>query len=156
MPRDENRTLCAPAALLPSSTVIVSAFKSVSEIIRNNPTKKYRIPRLPGASQVALVVKTCWPVQEAQVRSLGWEDPLEEGMAIHSSILAGELHGQRSLENYSPWGPKKSDTTEWLSTMSLTFTSRPLLTLVSVMPCNFYWRWVYLQCCVIFRCLKKW
>jgi len=68
MPRDENRTLCAPAALFPSSTVIVSAFKSVSEIIRNNPTKtlvpfyvshhrKYRISRLPGASQVALVVK---------------------------------------------------------------------------------------------------
>ena len=49
---------------------------------------------------------------ETWVLSLGWEDPLEEGMAIHSSILAGELHGQRSLENYSPWGPKKSDTTE--------------------------------------------
>ena len=68
MPRDKNRTLCAPAALLPSSTVIVTAFKSVSEITRNNPTKtpvpfyvshhrKYRIPRLPGASQVALVVE---------------------------------------------------------------------------------------------------
>ena len=28
---------------------------------------------------------------------------LEEGMAIHSSILAGEFHGQRSLAGYSPW-----------------------------------------------------
>ena len=28
-------------------------------------------------------------MQEMQVRSLGWEDPLEEKMAIHSSILAG-------------------------------------------------------------------
>ena len=28
---------------------------------------------------------------ETWVRSLGWEDPLEEGMAIHSSILAGRL-----------------------------------------------------------------
>ena len=27
-------------------------------------------------------------IQETWVRSLGWEDPLEEGMAIHSSILA--------------------------------------------------------------------
>ena len=33
-----------------------------------------------------------------QVRSLGWEDPLEEEMATHSSILAiGETNGQRSL-----------------------------------------------------------
>ena len=29
--------------------------------------------------------------QETQVRSLGWEDPLEEGMATHSSILAWEI-----------------------------------------------------------------
>ena len=32
---------------------------------------------------------------------LGWEDPLEEGMATHSSILA---QGQRSLAGSSPWG----------------------------------------------------
>ena len=31
------------------------------------------------------------------VQSLGWEDPLAEGMAAHSSNLAGESHGQRSL-----------------------------------------------------------
>ena len=29
--------------------------------------------------------------QEMQVQSLGWEDPLEEGMATHSSILAWEI-----------------------------------------------------------------
>ena len=29
--------------------------------------------------------------QEVQVRSLGWEDPLEEGMATHSSILAWRM-----------------------------------------------------------------
>ena len=33
-------------------------------------------------------------------------------MATHSSILAGKSHGQRSLMGYSPWGRKKSDTTE--------------------------------------------
>ena len=53
-------------------------------------------------------------MQEAQVRSLGWEDPLEEGMAIHSRILAGESHGQRSLAGYSQWGHKEVDTTERL------------------------------------------
>ena len=46
------------------------------------------------------------------VRSLGWEDPLEEGMATPSSILARESHGQRSLAGYTPQGCKKSDTTE--------------------------------------------
>ena len=52
------------------------------------------------------------PMQETQVQSLGWEDPLEKEMAIHSSILAGKLHGQRSLAGYSPRGGKESDTTE--------------------------------------------
>ena len=47
-------------------------------------------------------------MRETYVRSLGWEDPLEEGMATHSSILAGESHGQRSLGGYSPCGLKES------------------------------------------------
>ena len=47
------------------------------------------------------------------VQSLGWEDPLEEGMATHSSIvMPGEPHGQRSPVVYSPQGRKESDTTE--------------------------------------------
>ena len=54
------------------------------------------------------------PMRETWVRSLGWEDPLEKEMAIHSSILAWRSHGRRSLVGYSPWGCKQSDTTEWL------------------------------------------
>ena len=38
------------------------------------------------------------------VLALDWEDPLEEGMAIHSSILPGEFLGLKSLAGYSPWG----------------------------------------------------
>ena len=41
-----------------------------------------------GASQVAQWKRICLPMQETQVPSLGWEDPLEEEMATHSSILA--------------------------------------------------------------------
>ena len=33
-------------------------------------------------------------------------------MATHFSILTGEFPGQRSLMDYSPWGPKESDMTE--------------------------------------------
>ena len=40
------------------------------------------------ASLVAQLVKNPPAVQETLVRSLGWEDPLEKGMATHSSILA--------------------------------------------------------------------
>ena len=43
------------------------------------------------ASLVAQTVKnlpTMRPMWETWVRSLGWEDPLKEGMATHSSILA--------------------------------------------------------------------
>ena len=39
---------------------------------------------------------------ETWVRSLGWEDSLEKGMATHSSILAWRI----------PWGHKELDTTE--------------------------------------------
>ena len=39
-------------------------------------------------SLVAQMVKNLPAMQKTQVGSLGWEDPLEKGMAIHSSILA--------------------------------------------------------------------
>ena len=55
--------------------------------------------------------------QEKWVQSLGWEDPLEEGMATHSSILAWGIPMDRlSLAGYSPHGRKESDMTEQLST----------------------------------------
>ena len=47
-----------------------------------------------------------------QVRSLGWEDSLEEEMATCSSILAGKFHGQTTTAGYSPWSQKESDMTK--------------------------------------------
>ena len=44
----------------------------------------------------------------------GQEDPLEKGMATHSSILPGESHGVRSPVGYSPWDCKELDMTEQL------------------------------------------
>ena len=46
------------------------------------------------ASQMVLVVENLPAIQETremQIWSLGWEDPLEEGMATHSSILAWRI-----------------------------------------------------------------
>ena len=54
------------------------------------------LPEIPGstcASLVAQKIKHLYAMQETWVRSLGWEDPPEEGMETHSSIPAGE----------SPW-----------------------------------------------------
>jgi len=59
---------------------------------------------------------------EMQVRSLGGEDPLEEGMATHSSVLTRKPHGQRTLAGYSPQGHKELDTTERLSTQEMDTT----------------------------------
>ena len=43
------------------------------------------------ASLVAQTVKRLSAMQETQVRSLGWEDPLEKEMATHSSTLAWRI-----------------------------------------------------------------
>ena len=44
-----------------------------------------------GASLMAQMVKNPHTMQMTRVRSLGWKDPLEKGMATHSSILAWKI-----------------------------------------------------------------
>ena len=54
-------------------------------------------------SLVAQIVKNLPAMQETWVGSLGQEDPLEKGMATHSSILAWRIPWtERSLTDYSP------------------------------------------------------
>ena len=60
----------------------------------------------PGES----VVKNLPAIQEMWVWSLGREDPLEEEMATHSSILVWRIPWtERSLVGYSPWGQRVRD-----------------------------------------------
>ena len=75
---------------------------------------------------MALTVKYLSAMQETRVRSLGQEDPLEKGMATHSSILDGKSHEQRSLADYSPWGHNESNTTEGLTLSLSLFPSQSL------------------------------
>ena len=71
----------------------------------------YTMGFLGGASQ---------ETYETWVWSLGWEDPLEEGMATHPSIPCLENpHRQRSLVHYIPWGRQELDTTERLNTAQI-------------------------------------
>ena len=44
-----------------------------------------------GASLMAQMVKNPHTMQMTRVRSLGWKDPLEKGMATHSSILTWKI-----------------------------------------------------------------
>ena len=63
------------------------------------------------SSLVAQTVKNPPAMQETWVPSLGWEDPLDKGMATTPVFWPGEFHGQRSLTGYIPWGHKEWDTT---------------------------------------------
>ena len=63
----------------------------------------------PGGS----MAKNLPAMRETWVWSLGWEDPLEKEQLLIPVFWTGEFHGQRSLAGYSPWGHKKSDTTDF-------------------------------------------
>ena len=73
----------------------------------------YRI-ELPN--MVAWAVKNLPAMQETQemqIRSLGWEDPLERKWQPIPVFLPGESHGQRSLAGYTVhWAAEESDKTE--------------------------------------------
>ena len=63
-----------------------------------------------GASLVAQLVKNLPATRENWVRSLGWEDPLEQGMTTHSSILAWRHSMDRGAWQATVAGVAKSQT----------------------------------------------
>ena len=80
-------------------------------MVQKNPNKLFGQPNIllnqhhisPWASLVAQLVKNRPAMRETWVRSLGREDPLEEGMAAHSSILAWRIPGTEE-----PGGPQST------------------------------------------------
>ena len=71
------------------------------------------------------MVKNPPAMQETWVQFLGWEDPLEKGMASHSSILAWRIPGTGEVA-YSPWGRKELDMTKQLT---LSYTHNTITTI---------------------------
>ena len=59
---------------------------------------------------MAQMVKNLPAMQETWVQSLGWEDPLKEGMASHSSILAWRIPMDRGAWRAAIHGVAKSQT----------------------------------------------
>ena len=67
-------------------------------------------------SLVAQRIKHLPAMWETWVRSLDWEDPLENSIKTHSSSCLENSHGQRSLVGYSSWGHKEWEVTQQLNT----------------------------------------
>ena len=66
---------------------------------------------LRRASLVAQTTKRLSAMQETQVQSLGWEDPLEKAMAPHSSTLAWKIPWTEEPGRLQSLGSKESDMT---------------------------------------------
>ena len=101
-------------------------------------------------------VKNLPIMQETQVWSLGWEDPLEKEMATHSSIRAWEIPWTEEPGGLQSIGVTKSGTqlSSWagIYTVSLySFTSKCKYILML-----FYWSVIDLHCCVNYCCTEKW
>ena len=70
-------------------TFLVSdLFLTVDEYSINIFEQMYKDTRASLVAQRSKLLPSMW---ETQVRSLGWEDPLEKEMAMHSSILAWKI-----------------------------------------------------------------
>ena len=78
----------------------------------NPPTHK------PKSSLVAQTVKGLPAVQETRVWYLAWEDPLEKGMAIHSSILAWKIPWMEEPGGLQSTGSQR---VRWLNYFTFTF-----------------------------------
>ena len=65
------------------------------------------ITGFPGGAKGERIHLPMQEREEMQVQFLGWEDPLEEGIATHSSILAWKNPWTEEPCGYSPWGSQK-------------------------------------------------
>ena len=91
--------------------------------LRRSPGEGIGYPlQYSWASLMAQMAKNPLTMRETWVWFLGWEDPLEEGMATHSSILAWRIPMAEEPDGLQCMGHKELDMTEWLNTAQHIFT----------------------------------
>ena len=73
-------------------------------------------PAFVWTSLVAEIVKNLLAVQDIQVQSLGWEDPLEDGMATHSGILPWKIPWTKEPGRLQSMGSQRvrHDWSDWV------------------------------------------
>ena len=91
-------------------------------------------------SLVAQMVKCLPAMQEIQVRSLGWEDPLEKEMATHSSILAWEIPWTQEPGGLQSTGSQRVGH-DWATSLSLS-----KLNIISLQFSERKWRCLEFYC----------
>ena len=117
--RKEEQKMGFPSSLAgKESTCNAGDFSSIPGLGRS-PGEGIGYPhQYSWASLLAQMVKNLPAMRETWARSLGWEDPLEQGKATHSSILAWRI----PMDREAWWAPvpgiEESDTTEPLSALS--------------------------------------
>ena len=90
--------------------------------IRDFEDKEVKWQEIPWASLVAQTVKNLPTMRETWVWSLDWEDPLEEGMATHSSILVWRIsHGENPMDSgaWQTTAQRVAKNRTWLSRLSM-------------------------------------
>ena len=87
------------------------------------------------ASLVAQMVKNMLGMREIWVWSVGWEDALEKGKAIHFTILAWKIPWTEEPGRLQSMGLQGEDMMEQLSTQHIPGVLKMLVTLVSSPPC---------------------
>ena len=94
------------------------------------------------ASLVAQTLKNPPAMWETWLQSLGWEDPLEEGMATHSSVFAWRIPWTDSLEGYGHWVAKRQTRRATKhSTAHYIFVTQPLTLIIYITvtkPCSIF------------------
>ena len=94
MPFSSPGDLCN-LEIKPTSPALAGGFFTTEPLRKPNLFPRMIVINLSsvvkGASLVAQLVKNLPAMRETRVPSLGWEDPLKNGMATHSSILAWKI-----------------------------------------------------------------
>ena len=113
--------------------LLLHSASSTTALISLSLRVLYWIPQISELIQyfsvwhmVAQTVKNLPTTLETWVLSLGWEDPLKEEMATHSSILAWRIPQTEEPSGYSSWGHKESDMTEQLTLFRVTYAFRSI------------------------------
>ena len=116
--------LCKESAELFHLTTKNKDVTHITSVARDPHTQSRQHPDNSKGLPCGSAVKNLPAVQEMWVRSLNREDPLEKGIATHSSILGlGNLLDREALA--APWGRRIPDSSVWTPTTNI-FTLRSI------------------------------